>query len=88
MHAAIQMIKSPCLFGLWEATGTHSASALFQGNINLIKQAAKSGVKKFILVTSIGSGDSKDAPPEQVYNVLKPVLVEKTKAEDLLKASS
>ncbi len=53
--------------------------------MNLIRQAAKSKVKKFILVTSIGTGDSKDAPPEQVYNVLKPVLEEKTKAEDLLK---
>ena len=56
-----------------------------QGNMNLIRQAAKDGVKKFILVTSIGTGDSKDAPPEQVYNVLKPVLEEKAKAEDLLK---
>ena len=53
--------------------------------MNLIRQAAKDGVKKFILVTSIGTGDSKDAPPEQVYNVLKPVLEEKAKAEDLLK---
>ncbi|KAK9816215.1 hypothetical protein WJX74_009237 [Apatococcus lobatus] len=59
-----------------------------EGNMNLIRQAAKSGVKKFILVTSIGTGDSKDAPPEQVYNVLKPVLEEKTKAENLLKEKS
>lgn len=57
-----------------------------QGNINLIEAAAKKGVKKFILLTSIGVGDSKDAPPEQVYNVLKPVLVEKGKAEDKLKS--
>ena len=59
-----------------------------QGNINLIEAAAKKGVKKFILLTSIGVGDSKDAPPEQVYNVLKPVLVEKGKAEDKLKVST
>ena len=56
-----------------------------QGNINLIEAAAKKGVKKFILLTSIGVGDSKDAPPAQVYEVLKPVLVEKGKAEDRLK---
>ena len=56
-----------------------------QGNINLIEAAAKKGVKKFILLTSIGVGDSQQAPPEQVYNVLKPVLVEKGKAEDRLK---
>lgn len=56
-----------------------------QGNINLIEAAAKKGVKRFILLTSIGVGDSKDAPPQQVYDVLKPVLIEKGKAEDRLK---
>jgi NAD(P)H-binding len=55
-----------------------------QGNINLIEQAVQSGVKKFVLVTSIGTGGSKDAPGEEVYNVLKPVLVEKEKAEKAL----
>ncbi|CAK0784813.1 hypothetical protein CVIRNUC_008017 [Coccomyxa viridis] len=58
-----------------------------QGNINLIEAAAKKGVKKFVLVTSIGTGDSKDAPPTQVYDVLKPVLLEKEKAEEALKGS-
>lgn len=58
-----------------------------QGNINLIEAAAKKGVKKFILLTSIGVGDSKDAPPAQVYDVLKPVLIEKGKAEERLKVS-
>jgi nucleoside-diphosphate-sugar epimerase len=37
-----------------------------QGNINVIEAALAKGVKKFILVTSIGCGDSKDAPGEQV----------------------
>lgn len=58
-----------------------------EGNINLIEQAAQSGVKKFVLITSIGTGDSKDAPGEEVYNVLKPVLVEKAKAEQALMVS-
>lgn len=53
----------------------------------MIEAAAKKGVKKFILLTSIGVGDSKDAPPQQVYDVLKPVLIEKGKAEDRLKVS-
>ena len=44
------------------------------------------GVKKFVLVTSIGTGDSRDAPPSQVYEVLKPVLLEKERAEAHLKA--
>lgn len=55
-----------------------------EGNINLINQAVEQGVKKFVLITSIGTGDSKDAPGEEVYNVLKPVLIEKGKAEEAL----
>ena len=61
------------------------AMCCLQGNINLIRAAAKAGVKRFVLVTSIGAGDSKDAPPKQVYDVLKRVLEEKTKAEEELK---
>ena len=40
---------------------------------------------KFVLVTSIGTGDSQGAPPPQVYEALKPVLLQKVKAEDKLK---
>ena len=52
-----------------------------EGNIALIEAAAKKGVKKFVLVTSIGCGSSSSAPPPQVYDVLKPVLLQKEKAE-------
>jgi putative NADH-flavin reductase len=55
------------------------------GNITLIEAAARHGVKKFILVTSIGAGDSKQATPPQVYETLKPVLLEKEKAEARLR---
>ena len=58
-----------------------------EGNINLIEAAEAAGVKRFILVTSIGTGSSKDAPPPQVYDVLKPVLLEKEKAENRLMES-
>lgn len=63
-------------------------SADSAGNINIIEAAVKKGVKKFILVTSIGCGDSKAAPGDKVYEVLKPVLVEKDKAEAALKANA
>ena len=56
-----------------------------EGNINLIKSAIKKGVRRFVLVTSIGTGDSRDAPPQQVYDVLEKVLLEKSKAEEYLK---
>ena len=44
-----------------------------RGNINIIEAAVKKGVKKFVLVTSLGCGDTKDAIGD-VYNVLKPWL--------------
>ena len=55
-----------------------------EANIALIEAAAKKGVKKFVLVTSIGVGNSSGAPSPQVYDVLKPVLLEKAKAEERL----
>ncbi|MFM6754148.1 MAG: NAD(P)H-binding protein, partial [Dolichospermum sp.] len=57
------------------------------GNKNLIDAAVKAGVKKFILVTSIGSGDSVVALPPQALAALKPVLIEKEKAEQYLISS-
>lgn len=57
------------------------------GNINLINAAKEAGVQRFVLVTSIGTGDSKDATPPEVYDVLKPVLIEKAKAEEVLRES-
>ena len=78
-----------CTFPQAADQQTHQAGWLYaQGNINLIDAAVRKGVKKFILLTSIGTGDSKDAPPKQVYDVLKPVLLEKEKAEDHLKVGS
>ncbi|CAD7703479.1 unnamed protein product [Ostreobium quekettii] len=61
------------------------ARADSEGNINLIEAAAKKGAKRFLLVTSIGTGDSKDAVAKQTYEVLEKVLIEKEKAERRLK---
>jgi nucleoside-diphosphate-sugar epimerase len=57
------------------------------GNKNLIDAAVKAGVKRFILITSIGSGNSVVALNPQALETLKPVLIEKEKAETDLIAS-
>lgn len=59
----------------------------YLGNKNLIDVAVKAGVQKFILVTSIGSGNSAVAAPPQVLQALAAVLAEKEKAEKHLIAS-
>ncbi|MBH8566948.1 SDR family oxidoreductase [Nostoc sp. CENA67] len=59
----------------------------FLGNKNLIDAAVKAGVQKFILVTSIGTGNSANALPPQALETLRFVLIEKDKAEKHLIAS-
>ncbi|MFM7405413.1 MAG: SDR family oxidoreductase [Cuspidothrix sp.] len=66
---------------------TDSIKPDFVGNKNLIDAAVKAGVQKFILVTSIGSGNSVVAMPPQALEALKPVLIEKEKAEEYLISS-
>ncbi len=56
----------------------------YLGNKNLIDAAVKAGVGKFILVSSIGSGESVVALPPQALETLRSVLIEKEKAEQHL----
>ncbi|MFB2881574.1 SDR family oxidoreductase [Floridanema aerugineum] len=56
----------------------------YLGNKNLIDAAVKAGVQKFILVTSIGTGNSAVALPPQAMQTLGAVLAEKEKAEQHL----
>jgi nucleoside-diphosphate-sugar epimerase len=59
----------------------------YWGNKHLIDAAVKAGVEKFILVSSIGSGNSAVALPPHVLEALRPALVDKEKAEQHLIAS-
>lgn len=61
-----------------------STRADYIGNKNLIDVAVKARVKKFILVTSIGSGNSVVALSPQILEALQPVLIDKEKAEQHL----
>jgi len=56
----------------------------YEGNNNVIEAAGILGVTRLILVTSIGCGDSKDAAPPAVFEVLKDVLAAKERAEKIL----
>jgi len=59
----------------------------FDGTRNAVDAARVAGVKRFILITMIGAGDSRDAAPAISRYVLRNVTPEKTKAEDYLKTS-
>ncbi len=60
------------------------ARADFLGNQHLIDAAVAAQAKRFILISSIGSGDSAQALPENVLEVLGSVLKEKAQAEAYL----
>jgi uncharacterized protein YbjT (DUF2867 family) len=64
--------------------GTDGKLIDYTGNNNVIEAAGILGVTRVILVTSIGCGSSKDATPPSVYEVLKDVLAQKEKAENVL----
>ncbi len=59
----------------------------YLGNKNLIDVARQANVQRFILVSSIGSGNSAIALPPQALETLRPVLIEKDQAEQHLVAS-
>ena len=59
----------------------------YTGNRCLIDAALNLGVKKFILVSSIGAGDSEAAIPGPSKDAVMPLMMDKTRAEIYLKES-
>lgn len=57
------------------------------GNRNLIEAAQRAGVRRFVLVSTIGAGDSRAAAPLAARIVLGRFMKLKTEAEALLRAS-
>jgi uncharacterized protein YbjT (DUF2867 family) len=58
-----------------------------EGNKHVIDAAAAAGSGQFVLVTSVGAGDSAPALPPHVAQVLAPIAALKTQAEEHLRAS-
>jgi len=56
----------------------------FIGNRNIFDVAKKFGVKRVVLVSTVGAGDSYDAAPWPARRFLKDMLPLKTQAEDYL----
>jgi len=57
------------------------------GNRNLIDAAVQAGAGRFVLISSIGSGESRQALPQRALEALGPVLADKEQAERHLIAS-
>lgn len=59
----------------------------FIGNRNVIDAAKNAGVKRFVFITVIGTGNSYEAAPAPSRRFLKDVIALKSQAEDHLRAS-
>lgn len=59
----------------------------FEGNRNAVQATLAAGVRRFVLVTVIGAGNSLDAAPWVARRFLGTVIGDKTRAEEYLKAS-
>jgi len=59
----------------------------YKGNTTVIDAALKDGAGHFLLVSSLGCGDSRRFASQRLLDAIGPVLEEKTKAEDYLQAS-
>jgi uncharacterized protein YbjT (DUF2867 family) len=57
------------------------------GNCNAIDAAVRWKASRFVLITTVGAGDSRIALPEQLLPILGPLAEEKTVAESHLKDS-
>jgi len=56
----------------------------YDGNSNVIEAAGILGVTRLLFVTSIGCGNSREAVPPNVFEILKDALVAKERAENVL----
>lgn len=56
----------------------------YLGNKHLIDAAKHADIQRFILVSSLGAGETKDAIPTQVYQSLVAIIAEKERAENHL----
>lgn len=60
----------------------------YSGNLNLIDASVQTGVKRFVLLSALGAGDSENSVPFQVVDAMRRVLKAKSLAELYLKESS
>ncbi len=59
----------------------------YKGNVIVIDAACKDGAQHFLLVSSLGCGNSREFASQRLLDAIGPVLTQKTKAEEYLQAS-
>jgi nucleoside-diphosphate-sugar epimerase len=60
----------------------------YPGNQNIIDAAEEVGANRFVLLSALGAGDSEGSVPFQVMDTMRPLLLDKSRAEVYLRESS
>jgi uncharacterized protein YbjT (DUF2867 family) len=90
-----QQVRAAFASGTYKATistlgttrGDQAKRPDFIGNRNVMDAARAAGVQRFIFITVVGAGDSRDTAPLPARTALKEVIALKTQAEEHLRAS-
>jgi nucleoside-diphosphate-sugar epimerase len=87
VNAALASDKFVAVITTLGTTGKDRPRPDFDGNKHVFDAAKAAGVRRVLLVTTVGSGDSKGVEPWIAGRFLKEIIALKTQAEDYLRAS-
>ncbi len=87
LKAAFAAAKYAAVISTLGTTGKDRPRPDFEGNKNIFDAAKAAGVQRVLLVTTVGSGDSKGVEPWIAGRFLKEIIALKTQAEDYLRGS-
>ncbi len=85
--AAVSSAAFRAVISTLGTTGKERPRPDFDGNKNVIDAAKAAGIKRFVLITVIGAGDSAGVEPWPARQFLREIIAVKTQAENYLRAS-
>lgn len=85
--ALVAEAKPDVLFNCIGGTAVDDDRPDYTGAQNLIDAAEEAGVGRFVLLSALGAADSEGSVPYQVMDTMRPLLLDKSRAELYLKES-
>lgn len=87
-HTLLENVAPDVVISCIGGSVPHGIYPDFKGNRNLIDAATAANVKRFVLISALGAGDSESSVPFQVMDTMRPLLLEKSHAEVYLRKSN
>lgn len=88
VHTMITNVRPHTIVSCLGGNVQHEEYPDYKGNRNLIDAAVEANVRRFIMISALGAGDSERAMPFQVMDTMRPLLLEKSRAELYLREQS